>query len=263
MRREHRRAVRSLGRAAPRGAVAGDQGRAAGLQLVVGDKLQIPELTTKTFTLETGKLHELVVYVPTVVVGFPLIRRDGSGEPYANCPYELRVPGIDKVYAGVTEDDGYLEQRLPADVEVVEVRVRDNLIGVARGEDEGGGGDEEGGEEGGEDEGDEGEHAHHDQVDAPEEGWDRIPIYLGHLPPVDTDQGVQARLINLGYACPMDGDLSTPESKAAVGEFQDDQKITPEGERGVVDDATRAALATLYDGEDEGGEGEGGEGDEG
>lgn len=229
--------------------------RAEGLQLVVGETLTIPDLTPKTFSFETNQVHEVTVYIPTVVVGFPLLRRDGSGEPYSLCKYELSVPGIEEPFSGTTEEDGYLEHRLPADAEVISVRVWDTLAKVEDDDDNDGGSDADGGDggdgggddSGSSDEGGEGdgEHEHHDALTSEDDGSVVIPIYLGHLPPIDTDQGVQARLLNLGLDCPLDGDLASEESQAAIKAFQEDMDLEETGE---IDDATREALLHVCDG---------------
>ncbi|MGE0711416.1 MAG: peptidoglycan-binding domain-containing protein [Planctomycetota bacterium] len=207
--------------------------RGEGTELEVGEKLTIPELTLKEFQLETGKVHEITVYVPTVAVGFVLRRRDELALPYVECRYEAYLPGLPTPLAkGVTESDGYLELVAPADADVLEIHVWDNLPGIdpdeKKGPDGEGGGD----------------------------GSTVIPVMLGHLPPIETGHGVQARLINLGIFCPLDGDLTTPEAKHALEDFQErlDLEIT-----GEADDATKAALLRLNDGVEEEKDGERGD----
>lgn len=206
--------------------------RANGSELAIGDKLQMPALELKTHQLATGQTHRITVYRPTVLVGFHLLHRDAHAQPYASCRYELTVPGIAEPWRGVTAPDGYLEQRLPADVEAAEVRVWELGVGI----------EEQTGEA----------EAYADPSFDPQaragehDGSTLIPIFFGHLPPLDTPQGVQARLINLGFECPFDGDLGTDEAKAAVREFQEFARLEPAN--GEVDDATRAALGLEHDG---------------
>jgi hypothetical protein len=61
---------------------------------------------------------------------------------------------------------------------------------------------------------------------------DVYELDFGTLDPIDTDDGVRARLANLGY--PADGGLS-----AAIREFQAKEGLEPSGN---ADDATRARL---------------------
>ncbi|MEA2560332.1 MAG: hypothetical protein QOH06_1836 [Acidobacteriota bacterium] len=76
--------------------------------------------------------------------------------------------------------------------------------------------------------------------------WD---LKLGHLNPLDPDvpdegmSGAQARLANLGYAAgAIDGQLS-PETEAALKQFQAAHELK---ETGSLDDDTRDALAKAY-----------------
>jgi N-acetylmuramoyl-L-alanine amidase len=68
-------------------------------------------------------------------------------------------------------------------------------------------------------------------------------LQLGHLDPIDTVSGAQARLANLGYACPLDGKLGD-ETKAAIAAFQHEQGL---GETGELDADTTKRLAARHD----------------
>lgn len=72
---------------------------------------------------------------------------------------------------------------------------------------------------------------------------DEYELNFGHLDPVDTIEGAQSRLVNLGYECPASGSLDDP-TKAAVKEFQAAMGMTPTGE---LDPATQAALEDAHD----------------
>jgi Putative peptidoglycan binding domain/LysM domain len=80
-----------------------------------------------------------------------------------------------------------------------------------------------------------------------EDGEERVETHvleLGHLDPLDTITGVQARLYNLGY---YHGPIDGKEGEAlelAVVEFQCDHDLDP---LGLVDDTTRAALGRAHD----------------
>ncbi len=67
-------------------------------------------------------------------------------------------------------------------------------------------------------------------------------IPLGHLDPVSEITGVQQRLNNLGYACPINGQ-EDPETAAAVSRFQADHDLEITGE---ANDATREKLKSEH-----------------
>lgn len=71
----------------------------------------------------------------------------------------------------------------------------------------------------------------------------RVPILICPLPPVDTCEGVQARLNNLGYEPGrMDG-RQGPRTTAAIRAFQRDHRRPITGE---ADAATRAELRRVH-----------------
>lgn len=69
-------------------------------------------------------------------------------------------------------------------------------------------------------------------------------IALGALDPVEELIGVQERLDNLGFPCPIDG-KDSPETKGAVKAYQRWRGLPATG---IVDDATRADLQAVHDG---------------
>ena len=71
---------------------------------------------------------------------------------------------------------------------------------------------------------------------------------FGKLQPIDTVEGVQARLNNLGYACgEVNGEMND-ETKAAIEQFQRRFRLDPTGE---ADEATQAKLFEIHDAENE------------
>ena len=55
------------------------------------------------------------------------------------------------------------------------------------------------------------------------------PLKLGHLDPIETVEGVQARLNNMGYPCgSVDGRIREA-TRAAIKAFQADNELTPDG----------------------------------
>jgi hypothetical protein len=71
---------------------------------------------------------------------------------------------------------------------------------------------------------------------------------FGKLQPIDTIEGVQARLNNLGYPCgPANGEMND-ETRTALERFQRRFLLEPTGE---IDDATREKLVEVHDEENE------------
>ena len=70
-----------------------------------------------------------------------------------------------------------------------------------------------------------------------------LSLRLGHLDPIETTSGIQARLNNLGYAAgPVDG-IDGPRTQAAVRKFQKDHSLEADGVAGAQ---TRDALKAQY-----------------
>jgi N-acetylmuramoyl-L-alanine amidase len=74
---------------------------------------------------------------------------------------------------------------------------------------------------------------------------DRWSLLLGELEPIETIGGVQARLDNLGFACPVSGVLDA-ETEAALAAYQRFRGLSRAD--GALDDATRADLRAFHDG---------------
>jgi len=71
-------------------------------------------------------------------------------------------------------------------------------------------------------------------------------LLIGHLDPVSTVSGIQARLKNLGFHCDVDGVLG-PQTKAAISRFRQKNGMAT-GAADPIDDALRDKLATLHEG---------------
>ena len=71
-----------------------------------------------------------------------------------------------------------------------------------------------------------------------------IELEIGSLDPMETVEGIQGRLMNLGYKVnAVDGDDSTDEYKDAVKAFQSDFQLTVDG---IVGPQTRGKLKDIY-----------------
>jgi N-acetylmuramoyl-L-alanine amidase len=71
-------------------------------------------------------------------------------------------------------------------------------------------------------------------------------LLIGHLDPVSTVAGIQARLKNLGFHCDVDG-LLGPQTKAAISRFREKNDMATDVEN-PIDDALCDKLVELHEG---------------
>jgi hypothetical protein len=71
---------------------------------------------------------------------------------------------------------------------------------------------------------------------------------IGHLDPLDSMTGVQARLQNLGHRCEVNGDLDE-QTLAAARAFRTKVGLPPAADDALIDDALKSHLIKLHDGE--------------
>ena len=71
-------------------------------------------------------------------------------------------------------------------------------------------------------------------------------LLIGHLDPVATVSGIQARLKNLGFHCDVDGVLG-PQTNAAISRFREKNGMAADVED-PIDDALRDKLVELHEG---------------
>lgn len=71
-----------------------------------------------------------------------------------------------------------------------------------------------------------------------------IPLEVGHLDPIETTKGLQARLNNLGYDCGSVDGICGPATRAATRAFQQDNGLLSDG---VAGPETRKKLSKLHD----------------
>ena len=70
-----------------------------------------------------------------------------------------------------------------------------------------------------------------------------VELKLAHLDPLETMEGVQARLSNLGFDCGKVDGRKGPVSTEAIEQFQAEHDLVVDGEAG---EKTRAKLKELY-----------------
>jgi hypothetical protein len=155
--------------------------------LLPGDRLNIPDKKTKTESRETTKVH--VFQLRRKHTRLRIVVRDIDGKPLGGKKYHLTVK--DEVHEGVLQEDGLLDEPIPADALDGELKLWA-------------------------------------EEDFPEHA-DTWTLKLGHLDPVEDLKGVQARLNNLGYDCgPVDG-ISGPRTQAAIKAFQKEHGLDVDG----------------------------------
>ena len=154
-----------------------------------GARVVIPGPRERYVSCATGKLQRFRLRGPRVRLRLTL--NDGNGGLLANVPYTL-VAGA-ATLDGTTDGRGVVEQALETDVNEV-------LLTVWPGG--------------------------RKENDAPQLTW---TLLVGHLDPVDTISGIQARLANLGYdPGPTDG-IPGPRTERAIRAFQRSHQLTEDG----------------------------------
>ncbi len=132
-----------------------------------------------------------------------IVLQDDEGQPFVDKDYKLEVDG--QVYEGTTDGDGLIEQEIPADAEQGELTVWLD-----------------------------------EEASGTECTW---LLKIGHLDPVETMAGIQARLNNLGFDCGEVDGKNGPKTKAAVSAFQDQHGLTVDG---IPGPQTQAKLKEVY-----------------
>ncbi|MBC7925517.1 MAG: peptidoglycan-binding protein [Bryobacteraceae bacterium] len=168
-----------------------------------GDVLFVPERELKDRQASTDKLHHYVARPDRTVLR--ILLADDDGHPYSECTYELAF-GETRLFGSAA--DGVIEH-------VIEQRI-DPLPESAR----------------------------------LTVWWEQSPrrrctwnLLIGHLDPVETVSGIQARLNNLGFdSGPVDG-ITGPITRGAVRAFQTKQDLVVDGIAGPV---TKARLKQVY-----------------
>lgn len=93
--------------------------------MMPGDKVFIPARESLRFTCETGKSHTFVVQLPKRTISLKL--RDPLGKPIANTEYTLIVDQQEWP-SRKTDEDGLVNEEVPAYAKRVELRVNDEVV---------------------------------------------------------------------------------------------------------------------------------------
>lgn len=177
--------------------------------LAPGEEITIPDRAPDSKPLPVSKDRAYTRFQLRAVPSVVRLHlQDSGGKPMVGLRYTLAIGEADPL-EGTTGEGGLVEQPGPPDAEEATLKVWP-------------GGDSE----------------------APFT-W---TLKLGHLDPVSTDAGVQARLINLGFDCSAElgQGLEGTVTKAKLEAFQTLAGLDPAD--GVITDATRRKLVELHDG---------------
>ena len=143
-----------------------------------GDRVAIPDRDEGQENRQTSAVHSFRIGRPPCHISVYV--HDERGEPFAGCPYELRVGK--QVFRGTTTSDGLVTHEVDPDER------KGRLVLTSDPADPG--------------------NVH---------TWE---LQISHLDPIETVAGVQARLNNLGYSAgPVSGQMNE-RTQAALREFQ-------------------------------------------
>jgi hypothetical protein len=174
--------------------------------LLPGDELFIPDRAERTEKCPTGRTHRFVVKAPHMRLR--IVLKDDDGEPFRGKTFAVAVEG--REIRGTTGQDGLVDVEVP-------VTERTATLSAWLYDD-----------------------------DDPEDPDIEYDLLLGHLDPVDSTSGIQARLQNLGFACEVDGVLGE-ETTAAVRRFRAKYGLATEVDD-PIGEAFRAKLVDIHEG---------------
>lgn len=93
-----------------------------------GDQIAIPDRDARVHDGQTAKRHPFKMKKPVAVLRLRIILQ---GDPLANEDYELSYDG--KEVRGTTDGDGALEQKVPVEIQTVDIAIGDYLQHLAVG----------------------------------------------------------------------------------------------------------------------------------
>jgi hypothetical protein len=158
--------------------------------LYKGDEVIIPDKVPQKFTCETDKKHTFILPTPKLLISLYL--EDGEQEPYAKVKCEIWIDNEKNNKENLrTDDKGLLSTEVPAIYK--EKNVREVELRVWR--------DKE-------------------KEDDPQ-AFETYTLQIGHLDPIDTIEGIQDRLDNLGFNCGDEDEHGTfgPHTKTSLTRF--------------------------------------------
>lgn len=175
--------------------------------LYPGDRVFIPDPQERQESRGTGQRHRFQVEQPDVMLRIRLVQDaldcayEERERPLANRRYRLTVAG--RTYEGTTTGDGVIEQEVPADAEEGELTVLE-------------------------------------PEDEPDLRACTFTLRIGHLDPLDENEGVEGRLNNLGFhASEGVGGQADEQLQRALRRAQTSEGLDATGES---DDATKQKL---------------------
>lgn len=167
--------------------------------LEVGDSVFIPELPETVSHGNDTQRHVFALESPALLLNVQL--QDLDGKPIAKQDVVLRVDAKDKNGREALED--VFELTTDKDGKISQEILEDADIAELK------------------------------------VGDDKFLIFIGLLGPIDSNEGMRARLNNLGYFAGLANDIDTEQLRWAIEEFQHDHNISPPN--GDVDDPNNKA----------------------
>lgn len=151
------------------------------------DKIIVPDKELKEENCGTEQRHKFKLKAPRTLIR--IVLEDEEGRAFSGKKYMLRVE--DKIFQDTTDEDGLIEQEIPADAENGELTLWQDEKASGQG--------------------------------------NSLLLKIGHLDPVKENTGVQARLNNLGFDCGKVDGINGPKTKTAVRAFQEKYELTVDG----------------------------------
>jgi len=143
-----------------------------------GDRVFVPDTERREEICATARVHRFIVRIPKV--DLRIILADHTGKPFAGRKFRVSAPGLS--VSGTTGSDGLVKVSIPATLETA-------MLSAWLYED--------------------------DTAAEPDAEYE---LHLGHLDCHDTITGIQARLQNLGYGCPVSGNICDA-TRVAINQF--------------------------------------------
>jgi N-acetylmuramoyl-L-alanine amidase len=180
--------------------------------LAPGDVVMVPDSTgpKKAVGCATAQDHLFIVQTPRVRLR--LLLQDADDEPYVDKRFEVAIG--QKKLTGRTNAKGLIDVAVPAKAQKGHLKVW------------------------------------FDEEENPDDPGPDIDgdLEIGHLDPVDSVTGLQARLQNLGFRCEVNGDLDK-ETLAAAHAFRAKTGLEAVEDDAAIDESLRASLLQAHDGE--------------
>lgn len=174
------------------------------------ERVWIPDKTPREDKCETGQRHTFTLPEPNMVICLQL--QNDHAEPYADCKYEIWIDGA-CFTQGLkrTDPKGIIREEVPLREEA-QVRIWFET-----------------------------------ELEKDPEACEIYTLEMGHLEPVETIEGIQDRLRNLGYDCGKENGSIGPKTEEAIMAFQADVGFDPSGKIALPPTRKDPTVKRLYE----------------